>query len=241
MSTRRGRTPAFGRTARLIVGALAVAAVVTTSALAGTIVGTAQERHDPRDGRRGQALRAAGERLPVRDGGRRLPERRAPARTGSPAGRSRHGRRREGRERRPGLRGRAPNRWDDADTTADDAGTADTSTARSAPAAACASARQGRVLRRLREHRRQRQLRRRGRRAEPVAKFGVRLRGRCQPPGRLSARDRPTAAPSQIGADRTFSVDGTTSIGHHREVQRHVRRRPVPRSPGRFQIHVPFD
>ena len=42
MSTRRGRTPAFGRTARLIVGALAVAAVVTTSALAGTIVGTAR-------------------------------------------------------------------------------------------------------------------------------------------------------------------------------------------------------
>ena len=42
MSTRRGRTPAFGRTARLIVGALAVAAVVTTSALAGTIVGTAK-------------------------------------------------------------------------------------------------------------------------------------------------------------------------------------------------------
>jgi hypothetical protein len=42
MSTRRARTPAFGRTARLIVGALAVAAVVTTSALAGTIVGTAK-------------------------------------------------------------------------------------------------------------------------------------------------------------------------------------------------------
>jgi len=42
MSTRRGRTPAFGRTARLIVGALAAAAVVTTSALAGTIVGTAK-------------------------------------------------------------------------------------------------------------------------------------------------------------------------------------------------------
>ena len=42
MGTRRGRTPAFGRTARLIVGALAVAAVVTTSALAGTIVGTAR-------------------------------------------------------------------------------------------------------------------------------------------------------------------------------------------------------
>ena len=42
MSTRRGRTPAFGRMARLVVGALAVAAVVTTSALAGTIVGTAK-------------------------------------------------------------------------------------------------------------------------------------------------------------------------------------------------------
>jgi hypothetical protein len=42
MSTRRGRTPAFGRTARLIVGAFAVAAVVTTSALAGSIVGTAR-------------------------------------------------------------------------------------------------------------------------------------------------------------------------------------------------------
>ena len=42
MGMRRGRTPAFGRTARLIVGALAVAAVATTSALAGTIVGTAK-------------------------------------------------------------------------------------------------------------------------------------------------------------------------------------------------------
>ena len=224
MSTRRGRTPAFGRTARLIVGALAVAAVVTTSALAGTIVGTAKN-----DTIRGTA---GADKLYGRQGndslfgmaGGGLPERWPRQGPVLLRGRSRHGRRRAGaraspatarscagsagrrRHRRRRRRHRRHLHRHPAATTAASSG----------------SARQGRVLRRLREHGRQRQLRRRGRRAKPV-QFKFSYEADCQPPGRLTAgthlrRNGPDRGRRHVLREREHGV------GHHGEVQRDLRR-----------------
>ena len=213
MGTRRGRTPALGRTARLIVGALAVAAVVTTSALAGTIVGTARN-----DMIRGTA---GADKLYGRQGNDSLFGMAGADYLNGGAGkdrfscgsRPRHGGRRDGGERRPRLRGRAPNGRDDDHTSADDADAADTSTAASAAAPPPPPAKAGFF----------------GGFASTggsvnfvvagdgrsLSQFRFSYEADCQPPGRLSAGLTYSGTVS-IAADGTFSVDGSTTSGTSR-------------------------
>ena len=238
MGTRRGRTPAFGRMARLIVGALAVAAVVTTSALAGTIVGTAKNdtirgtaRADKLYGRGGNDSlfgMAGGDYL---NGG--------PGKDRFSCG--------AGRDTVVAEKGESVAR--DCEVVRRTGGTTPTPPPTTpAPPTPPPPAprrrrlrlrRQGRVLRRLREHRRQRHVRRGGRRAEPSTSSEIDYQAECTAPARVSTGDRPTAAPSRseptgrspstgagtgttVKFSGTFAADGSTVAG-------------------RFQIHVSFD